>query len=115
MINLKDFFGQALVKGESLRDEIATELLRSKALKEILKSDVFVRAISTIMRTKDEVAHAIRANVKAVLKLMDVPSKGDITHLERKIDQLEKVVDRVGKRTITVGSLKKIKSRRNRK
>lgn len=107
-MSLKKLLDEALSKGEHLKDEIVQELLQSKLLNEVVNSDLFAKAISTVVRTKDEVTKAIRQNVKNVLKVMDVPSRNDIANLGHKIEQLEKLVDKAGKRAIMVKSLKSI-------
>lgn len=111
-MTLKNFLDEALSRGEHLKDELVEELLRSKILSEIVKSDLFAKAVSTVVKTKDEVTKVIRQNVKNVLQVMDVPSRNDLVNLSHKIDQLEKAVDRAGKRAITVKSLRNISYRK---
>ena len=111
-MNLKSFLEDAFVKGENLKDELASELLNSKVLKEFLNSDIFAKAITTAIKTKDELTRVIRHNVKSAMQVMDIPSRQDLSSIERKLDQLEKVVDRVGKKTITVKSLSSIKKKK---
>lgn len=111
-MDFRNFVNQALVKGENLKDEITEEILKSPVFKEFARSDLFERAVSTVVKTKDDVARSIRQNVKTVLKLMDIPSRNDVNSLERKLAHIAKELDRVGRRTITVKSLKKIKRRK---
>ena len=107
-MTFKDFFDEALVKGEHIKDEILSELTKSKFLNELLKSDHFAKAVSSVIRTKHEVAKSIRKNVQAMFQVMAVPTKADLNSLEHKLDNLEKTLDKVAKRVITVRSLKKI-------
>lgn len=111
-MNLKSFLEEALNKGESIKDELAKEVLNSKVLKDFLSSDIFAKAVSTAIKTKDELTRVVRSNVKTAMQVMDIPSRQDLSSLERKIDQLEKVVDRVGKRAITVKSIKSIQQKK---
>ena len=111
-MNFKEFFDEALIKGEHIKDEILSELMKSKLLHEMLQSDHFARAVSTVIRTKDEVARSIQRNVKAVFQMMAVPTKDELAHLEHKLDTLEKSLDRVAKKMITVKSLNKINIRK---
>ena len=111
-MNWKDFLGEALVKGENLKDELVSDVLKSPLLKEILESELFVKAVTTALKTKQELTRAIRHNIKAVFQIMDVPSRHELLHLEKKLDHLEKVVDRVGKRAITVKSIKRLQRRK---
>lgn len=107
----KSLINEALVKGGSLKEVLAGEVLNSRAVKELLQSDLFARAVTSVLRTKEDVKRAIRQNAKVVLELMDVPSRGDMVQLERQVERLEKNLDRVGKRAITVKSLRRIKQR----
>lgn len=107
-MTLKEFLEEAYAKGETLKEEITSEILNSKVFGELIRSDLFSKAVSTVVKTRDEVARVIRLNVKAVLAIMDVPTRHDLTDLKRKLDHLEKMVDRVGKKAITVRSLKRI-------
>lgn len=111
-MNLKLLLEDALAKGENLKDELANELLNSKVLKDFLSSDLFAKAVSTAIKTKDELTRVVRQNVKHAMQVMDIPSRQDLSSLERKLDQLEKVVDRVGKKAITVKSIKSIQQKK---
>lgn len=111
-MTFNSFIEEALSRGETLRDEIRSELLRSKMVREIVNNEIFVKAVSKAVRTKDEVAQKLRQNVRTVLQLMDVPSRIDLERLGQKFDQLEKQINRIGKQTITVKSLHKIQERR---
>lgn len=105
-MNLKDLLDQALTKGEILKEEIASEILSSRFFSDLVKNELFAKAISTVLKTKEEVARVLRDNVKHVLDIMDVPSQSDLADLKRKLEHLEKTVDKVGKKRIMVKSLK---------
>lgn len=112
-MNLRSFLDDARLKGEGIKDQILSELMQSEVLKDLLKSDLFAKAITTVLRTKDEVALVLRNNVKHALRIMDVPTQHELNSLERKVDQMEKSIDRAAKKAITVRSLKKIQKRKN--
>lgn len=115
MLNIKDFLDSALSRGENLKEEITRELKKSRMVHEILKNEFFIKGLSTIIKTKDEVSRAIKDNVKNVLKVMQIPSKNDLSHLEHKLASIEKSIDKVGKRAITVKSLRKIHAKAAKK
>lgn len=108
MTILREFIDEALSRGETLKEEISAEILKSKVLADLAKSELFAKAVSTVIKTKDEVAKIIKQNVKTVLQIMDVPSRNDLAVLKNKLDRLEKVVDKAGKKAITVRSLNKM-------
>lgn len=83
----------------------------------MLFKEIFEEALSRgmglaaqLFKAKDEVSQAVKKNMKHIFDLMDVPSRNDLTRLEHKIDHLEKIIDRVGKKAITVKSLRKIQT-----
>jgi len=107
-MTLKDFLEEALVKGESLKSEFLSEIARSRLLRDFSQSDLFARAVSTVIKTKDEVSRFIRDHVKTVMSVMDVPSRSELETLQRRLDQLDRSVEKVGKKAITIRSLRKI-------
>lgn len=109
-MSLKHFLDEAFVKGKNIKEELLSDILSSRVLSEMFNNEMFVKAVSRVVQTKEEVSRVIRKNVKSVFELMDVPSRTDLFTLQRKIDHLEKLVDRVGKRAITVKSLKKLEN-----
>lgn len=111
-MTLKDFFDEALVKGETLKAELLSEIARSRLLRDFSQSDLFARAVSTVVKTKDEVSRFIREHVKTVMSVMDVPSRSEIATLEKRLDQLDRAVDKVGKKAITIRSLGKIRMKK---
>ena len=114
-MNLKDFLSEALVKGEALKDEFAGEVLKSRVLQDLVRSDLFSKAVTKVLKTKEEVEKVMKHHVKNVLSIMDVPSRSDIGSLEQKLHHLEKVIDRVGKQSVTVKSLKTLARKKGRK
>lgn len=106
-MKLKQFLEEALNKGENLKEDLAKEFFNSRYVKDFLSSDLFINGLTRIIKTKEEVTKAVRFNIKNVMKIMDVPTRQDVSSLERKLSQLEKQVDKMGKKTVTVKSLKK--------
>lgn len=109
-MTLKKIIDEAYVKGCNIKEDLISEVFGNKKIKEFLNSDIFVAAISKVIQTRDEVSKVIRKNVHGVFEMMDVPTRREMDTLQRKLDHLEKSVDRVGKKIITVKSLKKIKN-----
>lgn len=107
-MTLKEFIAQAQLRGENLKEEIMEDLLHTKIFRELLESDLFSRAVATVLKTRDEVAKVIRHNVQSVLTIMDVPTRRDVNELESKLNQLEKQIDKVGKKAITAKSVRSI-------
>lgn len=103
----KQLVERALVKGENLKDEFAQEILKSKVFKEFVKSDLFGKAVSSAIKTKEDVTKVVRDNIKSVLKIMDIPSRNDMNKIQRKITSLENQVSKIGKKSVKVTTLKK--------
>lgn len=104
----KSILDEARQKGETLKDELMHELMKSQVFKEFLKSDFFAKAVASVLKTKDEVYRVVRDNVKTVVQMMNLPKIADIKKLETKLEKMERSVGQVGRRTITINSLKKI-------
>jgi len=111
----KHFLEEALHRGENLKDEIVTELLNGRFFKDFIQSDGFAKAVSTVVKTKEEISRVIRDNVKNVLNIMDIPSRNDVRDLNRKVSELEYMVDHLGKKRIPVKILKKSKKSKKSK
>ncbi len=109
-MSLQNLFNEAYYKGKNIKAEILSDLLNSKMMSEIVNNEFFARALAKVIQTKEEVTRAVRRNVQTVFHLMDVPQRHELTQLQRKLEHLEKTVDRVGKRAITIKSLKKIQT-----
>ncbi len=110
---LKDLIEEAMTKGKDLKDDLLSELLHSKVVSDMAQSDLLMKGLTHILQTKEEVSHVLKKKMQHVFQLMDVPSRNDLSRIEQKLDHLEKTIDRVGKKAITVKSLKKIQTTKN--
>lgn len=86
-----------------------------KDIRQILSSELFSQAVSTALKTQKEIVRVLKQNVKNALHLMNVPSGREIEELDHKIGALEKTVDRLARKIITVRSLKKISAKKKKK
>lgn len=112
-MNIRQILEEALQKGEKIKQDVTAEILKNRLVHDLVSSDLVSMALSAVSSTRDGVTRVIRDNAKSVLRIMDLPSRNDLSSLQKKLDHLEKVVDRVGKKAITVKSLKKIQQRKN--
>lgn len=101
-MNIKSFLDEAVQRGGRFKSEVVSELLSSKALQDIVTNKKFVRAISTVIQTKDEVKRVIQTQVKNLFHAMDVPSKEELLNVAKKLGQMEKLVERIGRSKIAV-------------
>lgn len=109
-MTIRNLFDEAYVKGRHLKEEILSDMLNSRMLSEMVNNEFFAKALARVIQTKEEVTRAVRRNVQTVFHLMDVPQRHELSQLQRKLEHLEKAVDRVGKRAITIKSLRKIQT-----
>lgn len=107
-MNWKQLLERALVKGENLKDEVADEILKSKVFKDFTKSDIFGKAVTSAIKTKEDVTKAVRDNIKNVLKMMDIPTRNDVTRIEKKISSLEDKVSSTKKAVAKKTTKKKV-------
>lgn len=94
----KQLLDEAFQKGEQVKEDLLVELVHSKMVNELLRSDKFARAVTTLMQTKEEVAKLIQKQVKHILQFIDIPDRGDIDALEHKLSRLSHELDRVNQR-----------------
>lgn len=111
-MTFKEFMEKAQSTGENLKEEIISELLRSRLIRELVSHDLFSKAVSRVVETRREVAQILKENVRSMLQIMDVPTRTQLMQLQSKVGQLEKIVDRVGKRAILVKSLKTLQHKK---
>ncbi len=110
-MNLKAILDEAKTRGEKLKNEVVAELLKSKTLSEIVSNKHFITALTRVIQTKDEVKKTLSTQIKAILDVMDVPSKEDILGIAGKLGSLEKIIDKVGRKTIGINILPKFRTK----
>jgi|GEM_PF-2149014 hypothetical protein len=110
-MNLKAILDEAKTRGEKLKNEVVAELLKSRTLSEIVSNKHFITALTRVIQTKDEVKKTLNTQIKAILDVMDVPSKEDILGIAGKLGSLEKIIDKVGRKTIGINILPKFRTK----
>lgn len=98
---LKEVIEDAIARGERLKKDIVGQILKSATINDLLSNRRFTETVAKVIQTKDEIARSIHRNVnvafKEALKTMSIPSKGQITAYERRIEVLEKKIDSMGR------------------
>lgn len=103
---MKSIIDEALSRGKKIKEELVSEVLNAQVLNQMFQSDVFVRAVTTVIKTKEDVSRAIRSNVQHMFDVMDIPTRSDLKKIESKLSALEKNLEK-SKRTIAIKTLKK--------
>lgn len=106
-MNFKNLLDEVLARGERLKDEVLEELLKSRTLQEVVANKNFIRAVSKVIESKDEVKKVIGKQVKSVFSLMDVPTKSEIAKISNQLIKIENVINKLGERAVPIHSLKK--------
>jgi len=98
---LKEVIEDAIARGEKLKKDIVGQILKSATINELISNRRFTDTVAKVIQTKDEIARTIHRNVnvafKEALKTMSIPSKTQISSYERRIEQLEKKIDSMGR------------------
>ena len=89
-LNLKDLLDEAMSRGDKIKDEVLNDLMKSKAVHQLVGNKHFIKALSQVLQTKDELQKTLNKQVHGVLKLMEIPTKKEINRLSREIASLEK-------------------------
>ncbi len=103
-MNLKDFLDEAFVRGKKVKEEVLAEVIQSKTLNQMFSNDVFVNAVTKVIKTKEDVSRVLRKNFHNMFEMMDIPTRNDLQRLENKLEHLEKSLDRATKRTVSLKS-----------
>lgn len=98
---LREVLEDATRRAEKLKRDIVRELLSSTALADLLHSKRFLETISRILNSKKEVSRLIRRQVRDVLKMMSIASKGELQSCEKRMHELERRVDQLSRRSKT--------------
>lgn len=95
---LREVIDDALARGERLKKDIVGQILKSATLNELVTNKRFAEMVARVIQTKDEVGRILRRNVQDALRVMSIPSKQQIISYERRVIQLERKIDTLGRR-----------------
>lgn len=109
---LKEVIEDALARGERLKRDIVGQILKSATFSELINNRRFAETIAKVIQTKDEISRSIRRNVQDALKAMSIPSKHQISSYEKRVEQLERKINTLGRRILIKGK-KKSQARRS--
>lgn len=103
---IREVIEDAIARGEKIKNDIVGQILKSATLHDLVNNRRFTQTITKVIRTKNEITKTIQRNVQDALKTMSIPSKSDFSNYEKRVDELEKRLDSLGR------NLTKKKSRR---
>lgn len=104
-MNLKSLLDEAMEKGEKIKSEIFSEVLKSKTIQQFVSNKNFLKALAKVIQTKEEIKKVIQTQVKSIFHVMDVPRRDELINIASKIGNIEKVVDKIGRNSIAVKML----------
>ena len=108
-MNFKNLLDEAFERGEKIKADVMSEIFKSRTIKEIVTHKQFVKALGTVIETKDEVKKALNKQFKHLFDMMDVPTQDQLKKIGKQLTSLESVIDRIGSRKIAVKSVQKRK------
>lgn len=92
---------EAFQRGEKIKDQLLHDVMNSQAVGDLLQNEVFLKSLGKVLNTKYELEKAVRSNLKNVLRLFNVPSRDEISSMERKITRLESEIDGIHRKVMT--------------
>ncbi len=95
---LKEIIEDALSRGDKLKKDIVGQILKSATLNELVHNRKFAQTIAKVIQTKTEISKSIHKNVHDALKLIKIPSQEQIHAYEKRVIQLERKIDSLGRR-----------------
>ena len=109
-MDLKNLIDEAIARGEKMKSDVLSEIFKSKAIQELVSSRKFVKAVTRIIETKEEVKRALNRQVSGIFEMMDVPTKDEVKKIGLQISRIEKEIEALGRKKIEVSTLKSKKS-----
>ena len=97
---LKEVIEDALARGERLKKDIVAQILKSATLNELINNRRFAETIAKVIQTKYEITRTLKRNVEDALKAMSIPSRQQISTYEKRVEQLERRIDTLGRHLI---------------
>lgn len=113
-MGIRNAMEEAFHRGEKIKDQLISDVMNSQAVNEILQNDLFLKSLTRMINTKYELQKAFRSNVKNVLKLLNLPSRDEISVMERKLNRLETEIDGIQRKVMTT-KLQKAKAHSGKK
>lgn len=111
---LREVLEDALDRGERLKKDIVAQVLSSAVLNDLIKSPRFSEMVSRAIQTRESLSKVVHKNVREILKMMKIPNQKQIADYERRVRDLEKLLDRFSQRLLAKG-IKKKTSRHRKK
>ncbi len=113
-MGLRNAMEEAFHRGEKIKNQIISDVMNSQAVNELLQNEIFLRSLTKVINTKYELQKALRNNVKNVLKLFNLPSREEISVMERKLHRLETEIDGIQRKVLN-GRLHKARGKGGKK
>lgn len=107
---LQQILKEVRLKADQVKNEVVTDILKSKTLNKIVSNNNFIKALSYVIETKQEVQDSIGQQFKSLFKSMNLPNKKDLAEIAKKLDEMEKSVEKFAARNLAIKSLAKKKS-----
>lgn len=114
-MKIKSIIDDALDRGEKIKEDVLNELFKSRTIQDLVSNTHFVKAISRVIETKEEISRSLNKQIKSIFQAMDVPTKADLKKIGRELTKLEKLIDKVGGKKISVKTLPKTKKTTGKK
>ncbi len=114
-MSIRSTMEEALQRGEKIKEQFLTEMMNSSTVNQLLQNDLFIKSLTKVLNTKYELKRAFKTNFKSMLKVFNVPSRDEISSMERKIHRLENEIDVIHRKMLTtrLASSKSSRSKSN--
>ena len=94
---IREVIEDAIARGEKIKNDIVGQILKSATFNDLVNNRRFTQTITKVIQTKNEITRTIQRNVQDALRTMSIPSKSDFSSYEKRVDQLEKKLDSLGR------------------
>ena len=106
-MSLHNFLEQAFERGERIKSQVLEDLMNSGLVNQLLKNEKFLNAMVGLLNMKSGMEKRLHRNLNFLMKLCEIPTRDEISGMEKKIRHLETEIESIHRRVLTQSLRKK--------
>jgi hypothetical protein len=110
---LKNFLEKAFERGEKMKAQMLDDVLNSRLLSELMKSEKLIQAAVSILEARQNIEKAVAEKVSCLAKAMKIPSSEDLQSISGRLARMEKELELIQHRKLKTNFVKANKVKPN--